>query len=154
MERIHRLRGLMAAEGLDAVVLTTPHNVLYATGYRSVLEKWQLHEPLCAAVVPLAEDKPVVLALPEANLALLMVQEEAGRPDRAGEIRVFDMINFCEVMRSEDPSAAASTIGKASAEFYGARVRGRCEPDVLASIAVTLGDHGLERGRIGSTICG
>lgn len=149
MERIHRLRGLMAAEGLDAVVLTTPHNVLYATGYRSVLEKWQLHEPLCAAVVPLAEDKPVVLALPEANLALLMVQEEAGRPDRAGEIRVFDMINFCEVMRSEDPAAAASTIGKASAELYGARVRGRCEPDVLASIAVTLGDHGLERGRIG-----
>jgi Xaa-Pro dipeptidase len=149
MQRIDRLRRLMAEQDLDAVVLTTPHNVLYTTGYTSVLEKWQLHEPLAAAVVPIDPDKPVVLAIPEANLALLMVQEEAGKPDRAGEIRVFDMINFCEVMRSEDPAAAASSIGQEAAKLYGERVRGACEPDILASIKATLEAHGLDAGRIG-----
>lgn len=149
MGRVQRLRRLMADEALDAVVLTTPHNVLYAAGYRSVLEKWQLHEPLAAAIVPVDQDKPVVLAIPEANLALLMVQEEAGKPDRAGEIRVFDMINFCEVMRSEDPAAAASTIGQESVKLYGERVRGRCEPDILSSIRAALTDHGLDAVRVG-----
>lgn len=149
MERVARLRRLMADEGMDAVVLTTPHNVLYATGYRSVLERWQLHEPLSAAVVPADPGKPVILSLPEANLALLMVQDEAGHPDRANEIRVFDMINFCEVMRSEDPAAAASTIGRESMALYGERVRGKCEPDVLASARAALGDHGLADARIG-----
>ncbi|WP_409332373.1 M24 family metallopeptidase [Trujillonella humicola] len=149
MQRIARLRALMAEQGLDAVVLTTPHNVLYAAGYTSILEKWQLQEPLSAAIVPVDPDKPVVLAIPEANLALLMLQEEAGRPDRAGEVRVFDMINFCEVMRSEDPAAAASTIGKESVRLYGERVRGACEPDILSSIRATLTDHGLTGGRIG-----
>lgn len=149
MQRIERLRGLMATDGMDAVVLTTPHNVLYSTGYTSVLEKWQLHEPLAAAVVPLDPAKPVILFLPEANLALLMVQEEAGEPDRAGEIRVFDMINFCEVMRSDDPAAAASLIGKESAKVYGDRVRGDCEPDIIASIQAALVDHQLDSGTIG-----
>ena len=43
MQRIDRLRGLMEQAGLDAVVLTHPHDVLYATGYESVLERWGLH---------------------------------------------------------------------------------------------------------------
>src|SRR6476661_8953095 len=36
MERIARLRTLMANENLDAVVLTHPHDVSYTSGYESV----------------------------------------------------------------------------------------------------------------------
>ncbi|WP_343965198.1 aminopeptidase P family N-terminal domain-containing protein, partial [Streptosporangium amethystogenes] len=35
-ERVARLRGALAEAPFDAVVLTTPESVLYATGYRSV----------------------------------------------------------------------------------------------------------------------
>jgi Xaa-Pro aminopeptidase len=44
MQRIARLRDLMRAEGLDGVVLTHPHDVLYPTGYRSVPETQGTYE--------------------------------------------------------------------------------------------------------------
>jgi Xaa-Pro dipeptidase len=149
MQRIARLRNLMRAEGLDGVVLTHPHDVLYTTGYRSVLERWGQQEPLAAVVVPCSDDGPVILCLPEANVGLLAVLEELGRPDRAQELRVFDMLVFCEVSRAADPYAKASSLGAEFVRHYGERVRGNCEPDVIASIAAALHDHGLAGKRLG-----
>jgi Xaa-Pro dipeptidase len=149
MQRIARLRGLLANEGLDAMVLTHPHDVMYATGYESVLERWTQQEPLSAAIVPASEDEPTMLCLPEANIGLLAVLEEMGRPDRAQELRVFDLLVFCEVSRAEDPYAKASSLGEAFVRHYGERVRGGCEANVIDSIAAGLRDHGLTRGRIG-----
>ena len=111
MQRIARLRGLISEEGLDAMVLTHPHDVLYTTGYESVLERWTQQEPLAASIVPAGEDAPVILCLPEANVGLLPVLEELGRPDRAQELRVFDLLVFCEVSRAADPYAKPSSLG-------------------------------------------
>jgi Xaa-Pro dipeptidase len=149
MQRIARLRGLMSEEGLDAMVLTHPHDVLYTTGYESVLERWTQQEPLAASIVPASEDAPVILCLPEANVGLLPVLEELGRPDRAQELRVFDLLVFCEVSRAADPYAKPSSLGDEFVRHYGDRVRGVCEPDVIASIAAALRDHGLARGKLG-----
>lgn len=144
-----RLRSCMQEAGFDALVLSYPHDVLYATGYRSVLERWGQHEPMAAVVVAADPDVPVVLCLPEANVGLLAVLADQGRPDRAGELRVFELLNFCEVVRSPDPFAAPSAIGEAAMRIYGERVAGRCEPDVIASVAAALRDHGLASARIG-----
>ncbi|MCZ8132384.1 MAG: M24 family metallopeptidase [Steroidobacteraceae bacterium] len=147
--RIDRIRAGLAQAGLDAVVLTNQYDVLYATGYASVLERWNLQEPLAAAIVAADPRIPVVLAIPEANVALLAVMKASGRPDRAGEIRVFELLTFCEMARQPDPWARQSSIAEASIALYGERVRGRSEPDVVASLATTLVEHGLPGAKLG-----
>ena len=145
--RIERIRAGMSAEGLDAVVLTNPHDVLYATGYSSTFEGWALQEPVSAAVV--TADGRVVLCLPEALIALLPVMQEQGDPDRADELRVFELLNFCELSREVDPDAGTSAIADAALAMYGERVKGSSEPHAIAALAATLRDHGLVDARIG-----
>lgn len=147
--RIERIRAGLSAAGLDAVVLTNQYDVYYATGYTSVLERWNLQEPLAAAVVARDPSIPVVLAIPEANFALLSVMRESGIPDRAGEIRVFELLTFCEMARQQDPWARRSAIAEAATQQYVARVRGRSEPDVVQCLAATLAAHGLSAATIG-----
>jgi Xaa-Pro dipeptidase len=149
MQPVDRLRGLMAEANLEVMVLTHPNDVLYTTGYESVLERWQLQEPLAASIVPADPRVPVILCIPEALVGLLAVLASQGRPDRAQELRVFDLLTFCEVMRRPDPYASASSIGDEAVKIYGERVRGGCEPDIIESIASALADHKLGRSRAG-----
>ena len=143
MERIRRIREAAAAQGFDAIVCSEPANVVYSTGYRSVLEQWGLSEPVAASVIPTDAQKPVMLVIPEALVPL-----DALSPTRAQEIRTFDLTNFCEVMRVKDATQPASSIGEEAMRIFGEKVRGRCEPDIIASLASTLKDHGLASGSI------
>src|SRR5690242_16520378 len=143
MERIRRIREAAAARGFDAIVCSEPANVVYSTGYRSVLEQWGLSEPVAASVIPTDSQRPVMLVIPEALVAL-----DALSPTRAQEIRTFDLTNFCEVMGVKDPTQPASSIGQEAMRIFGDKVRGRCEPDIIASIASALKDHGLAGGDI------
>jgi Xaa-Pro dipeptidase len=147
--RIERIRAGMAANGLDAVVLTNQYDVLYASGYTTVLERWNLQEPLAAVVVARDVGIPVVLAIPEANIGILAVMEEAGKADRAQEIRVFELLTFCEMARQPDPWARPSAIVEVAMKMYGERVRGRSEPDIIACVAEALMAHGLAGAKIG-----
>jgi Xaa-Pro dipeptidase len=144
MQRVERIREQAEKIGVDAIVCSEPADVVYSTGYRSVLEQWGLTEPVAASVIFKDPAKPVVLVIPEALVAL-----DALFPTRAGEIRVFDLTNFCEVMRTEDLSQPASAIGQESVRIYGEKVRGRCEPEIVSAIAACLSDHGLQKTRIG-----
>jgi Xaa-Pro aminopeptidase len=145
--RIARIQGELQRERLDAAVLTNPHDVLYATGYASIMERWGLQEPIAAAIV--VAGGPTILCLPEANIALLPVIAERGRPDRADELRVFDLLNFCEMARVLDPNARSTPLREASLAMYASRVKGRCETDLLSCIAATLREHRLTSARIG-----
>jgi len=145
--RIARIQDQLRREQLDAFVLTNPHDVLYATGYASIMERWSLQEPISAAIV--VQGGPTILCLPEANIALLTVLAERGNPDRAQELRVFDLLNFCEMARVLDPNARSSPLRTDATEMYAHRVKGRCEPELMSSIAVTLREHGLASARIG-----
>ena len=147
--RLGRMREGMAKAGLEAVVLTNQYDVFYATGYTSLLERWNLQEPVAAAIVPLDPKLPVILAIPEANIALLAVMRESGKPDRATEIRVFELLTFCEMARQADPWARRSAIAEAAMQLYAERVRGRSEPDIIASLSATLTEHGLHKAAIG-----
>lgn len=148
-QRIAQIRAGMERAGLDAVVLTNQYDVLYATGYTSVLERWNLQEPLAAAIVARDPRVPVILAIPEANIAMLPVLAESGRPDRAGEIRVFELLTFCDMARQVDPWARKNALVDAAMDMYGRRVRGRSEPDLMSCLAQTLLEHGLAAARIG-----
>jgi Xaa-Pro dipeptidase len=144
MERVDRIREQAAKANLNAIVCTEPADVVYSTGYRSVLEQWGLTEPVAGSVIFRDPAKPLILVIPEALVALDVLQ-----PTRASEIRVFDLTNFCEVMRTDDPTQPASAIGQEAVRIYGQKVRGRCEPEIVSAIAAGLSDHGLQKARIG-----
>lgn len=146
--RHERVRAELQSRGIDAIVLTDPADVLYATGYESVLERWNLQERVAAAIVPADPSRPVMLCIPEANIALLAVMAAQGRPDRAQEIYPFDLLTFCEVSRALDPHARTSHLGEAAMQILKERVRGKCQPEILASIAEALRAHGLLGGRL------
>jgi len=148
-ETIARLRMMMAREGIDAVILSHPHDVRYATGYHSVLERWTQQEPLCGAVVPCDPDKPVTLLIPEASIGVIAVANEQESQIFCDEIRAFDMLNFCQVARAEDPGARSSSLARAAGAIAGEKIRGTCQPDMLSALSAALKANGLDRGRIG-----
>ena len=146
--RIDRIRAQARALGVDAVVLTNPYDVLYASGYNSILERWWLQEPVSGVVVPTDPARPVMLVIPEANVALLAVMAERGTPDRAEEIRPFELLNFCEVGRAEDPHYRPGAIAEAALGIFRERVRGASQPDLIEALRLALRDHGLAAGSI------
>lgn len=145
---VERIRKLMVTEGWDAVVLSHPHDVRYATGYHSILERWTQMEPLAAAIVFADPSQPTVLAIPEANLAVIAVLNRENADCACDEIRTFDMLNFCEVGRYIDPDRQPGQLGEDVASI-ALLVHGDCQPDVASAIAAALADHGMTGARIG-----
>ena len=145
--RVARLRAQLAAEGLSAVVLSHPHDVRYATGYHSVLERWTQMEPFAAAILFADPAKPSILVIPEANLGIVAVLNRHAPTCTFDEIRTFDMLNFCEVSRYVDPDRASSRLADDAMAIAGA-IRGTCQPDIAAAVTAAMVDHGL----VGCTI--
>ncbi len=146
--RVARLRAMLAAEGLDAVVLSHPHDVRYATGYHSVLERWTQMEPFAAAIVFADPAKPAILVIPEANLGIVAVLNRDGPECTFDEIRTFDMLNFCEVSRYVDPDRPGSRLADDAMAIAGA-IRGTCQSDIAAAVTAAIVDHGLTGRTIG-----
>ncbi len=146
--RIARIRAQLERENWDAIVLTNTHDVVYATGYSSIMEYWTLQEPICAAIVARDPSIPVVLVLPEANIALLAVSARSGQPDRAEELRLTELLTFCEMARAHDPDARPSALGQAAMEIFGSRVRGKTRPNLVEGVTDALADHGLGSAKV------
>lgn len=138
---------MLASDGADAVVLTHPHDVRYATGYHSVLERWTQMEAFAGAIVFAEAAKPVILVIPEANVGLVAVLRKSGEACDFDEIRTFDMLNFCEVSRYVDPDRGASQLADDAIAIAG-EIRGPCQSDIAAAIDSALSDHGLSGGTI------
>jgi Xaa-Pro dipeptidase len=144
--RVARLRAKMAEAGVDAVVLTHPHDVRYATGYHSILERWTQMEPFAGAIIFADAQKPSILAIPEANLGVVAALNREKENCTFDEIRTFDMLNFCEVSRYVDPDRKAGQLAKDALVIAGS-IAGECEPDIVAAVAAALSDHGM-RGKL------
>ncbi len=136
--QMERLRSTLAGTGVDVSVLTDVHNVLYASEYRSTMERWGLVEPVSAVVVPSDPSLPTTLVVPEAMLAGLAVLQDQGRPILTDEVRVFELTNFCEVGRALDPDAGPSAIGEAAMAINDAKRRGGSRDNILLAIADAL----------------
>jgi Xaa-Pro aminopeptidase len=142
-----RIRAGLRRAGLAAAVLTHPHDVRYATGFHSILERWGQMEPMAGAIVFADDAKPMVLAIPEASLGILAILEKQGAPCAFEEIRTFDLLNFCEVTRYADPDRAPSRLAE-HAIALGAAIRGDCQSDIVAALAAALGEHGSANARV------
>lgn len=146
--RAERLRRMMGEEGYDAVVLSHPHDVRYAVGYHSILERWGQMEAMAAAIVYADPAKPLTLVIPEANLGLVAVLNQDGPACTFAEIRTFEMLNFCEVSRYLDPDRDAGQLGEDAMAMAGL-IKGSCQPDIAAAVASALADNGMAGKRIG-----
>lgn len=146
--RADRLRAMLATEELEAVVLSHPHDVRYATGYHSILERWGQMEPMAAAIVYADPRKPLTLVIPEANLGLVAVLNARSDACTFGEVRTFDMLNFCEVSRYIDPDYHGGQLAEDAAGIACA-VAGDCQPDIAAAVAAALADHGMTGRTVG-----
>jgi len=105
-EKIKRIRTQLTVAGAAGAVLSTQDNVFYATGFSSVMDGWQLAEPIAAVFVPADTASPVVLILPEASVISPIVSERGGHPVYYDRLATFDMLNFCETARAEDAHLA------------------------------------------------
>ena len=146
--RADRIRAMMVREGLDAIVLSHPHDVRYATGYHSILERWGQMEAMAAAIVYADAEKPLTLVIPEANLGLVAVLNREEEACSFGEIRTFDMLNFCQVSRFIDPDRPVTRLAQDATAMASAIV-GSCQPDIAAAVAAALVDHGMAGRHIG-----
>ena len=89
-----------------------------------------------------------MLVLPEANIALLAVSARSGQPDRAEELRLTELLTFCEMARAHDPDARPSALGQAAMEIFGSRVRGKTRPNLVEGVTDALADHGLASAKV------
>ncbi len=129
-------------------MLTNPYDVLYASGYNSMLERKWLQEPVSGVIVPADPAKPVILVIPEALITLLATMADQGTPDRADEIRPFELLNFFEVGRAADPHYRPEAIAEAAMKIHGERVTAESQPDLIAALRLALRDYGLDRGTV------
>ena len=140
-EKIKRIRTQLTVAGAAGAVLSTQDNVFYATGFSSVMDGWQLAEPIAAVFVPADTASPVVLILPEASVISPIVSERGGHPVYYDRLATFDMLNFCETARAEDAHLALPEDLLAELGEVMERVEGDCRPDIIQTIAASLSRH-------------
>jgi Xaa-Pro dipeptidase len=131
--KIARLRQRLAAAGAAGLVLSTPENVSYSTGFESVMDGWRQPEPIAAVFIPTDASLPVSLFLPEASLIGLVVAARQGTPVSYGRLRTFDFLNFCAMARSHDAHLSLpADLAIELAEIFR-RVDGPCATDVIGA---------------------
>lgn len=142
-KKIERLRFRLAESDVAGIVLTSPDNVAYLTGYESVMDGWRLPEPISAVFLPTSPDLPMTLFLPEASLIGLVVAAREGHPIAFDRLRTFDLLNFCVTARSADAHLELAPDLLAELEQLTGLVDGECAPTIVASIVDGLQNLGL-----------
>ena len=140
---IQRLRSRLVDAGASGIVLSASDNVAYLSGYESVMDGWQLPEPISAVFLPTSPDLPMTLFLPEASLIGLVVAQREGHPVAFDRLRTFDLLNFCVTARSADAHLELAPDLLRELERLGNLVDGDCAPTVVASVSACLQDLGL-----------
>lgn len=143
LDKIAQLRGHLAATGAVGAMLTTTDNILYTTGFSSVMDGWHLIEPIAAVYVPTAADEAVTLFMPEASLVSIITSERGGYPVFYQRIRTYDMLNFCETARAQDAHLALPEELTDALSGIIEKVEGACGHDIMISMESFLTDHNL-----------
>jgi Xaa-Pro aminopeptidase len=143
LELKNRLRARLSESGVAGIVLSSSDNVAYLTGYESVMDGWQLPEPISAVFLPTSPDLPMTLFLPEASLIGLVVAAREGHPIAFDRLRTFDLLNFCVTARSADAHLELAPDLLAELEQLTALVEGECAPTSVASVADCLQHLGM-----------
>ena len=142
--KINALRQQLRNTDAAGIVLSTGDNIAYASGFASVMDGWNLIEPIAAVFIPTDSALPVTLFLPEASLISLIVAEREGQPLVYERLRTYDMLNFCETARAQDAHLALPDDLVSELTEVAAHVDGACQPNLLEAIGVCLTDWGLQ----------
>lgn len=145
---IEAMRAQLRAHDAAAIVLTKTDNVDYACGFTSVMDGWNLIEPIAGVFIPASSKLPVTLFLPEASLISLVVAQRSGCGIVYERLRTYDMLNFCETARSQDAHLSLPEDLVQELATISEDVEGNCAPTILESIAECLQDHVLENTKV------
>lgn len=138
-----RLSARLVESGAAGIIVTTPDNIAYLTGFESVMDGWRLPEPIAAVFLPAAPQLPMTLCLPEASLISLIVAAREGQPIRFDRLRTFEFLNFCTTARSVDLDSQLPRETECELTRLSGLVDGRCANDVIAALVDCLEQQGL-----------
>jgi Xaa-Pro aminopeptidase len=138
-----RLLAAMSARGLDGIVVSTPLNVFYLSGFNGIAHKADEPRPYALALSRAAPDHPI-LVLADYYLATFLSQ-----PSWVRDIRPFRAV-MMPLDRSPQRHDIDRFIPRAAREVDWVRnARNRYAFDMNSALHNALTELGLERGRIG-----
>jgi Xaa-Pro aminopeptidase len=140
---LDRLLAAMTARGLDGIVLSTPLNVFYLSGFNGIAHKADEPRPYALALSRHSPDHPV-LVLADYYLATFLSQ-----PSWVRDIRPFRavMMPLDRPPRREDIDRFIP--GEAKQLEWVRAARSRYAFDMTAALRNALAELGLDRGRLG-----
>ena len=140
---LERLLAAMQARGLDGLVLTTPLNVFYLSGFNGIAHKADEPRPYAVVLSRHAPEHPV-LVLADYYLATFLTQ-----PSWVRDIRPFRavMMPLDREPRREDIDRFIPNHAPDAAWLRDARRH--YAYDMTSALQAALAELGLERGRIG-----
>jgi len=140
---LERLLAGMAARGLDGVVLSTPLNVFYLSGFNGIAHKADEPRPYALALSRHAPDHPI-LVLADYYLATFLVQ-----PSWVRDIRPFRAV-MMPLDRAPQREDIDRFIPSGTNEISWLRAaRNHYAFDMSSALRGALAELGLERGRVG-----
>jgi Xaa-Pro aminopeptidase len=140
---LERLLAAMTAQKLDGIVVSTPLNVFYLSGFNGIAHKADEPRPYAVLLSRQAPDHPI-LVLADYYLATILSQ-----PTWVRDIRPFRavMMPIDREARREDLERFIPQQAKQLEWVRGARERYAF--DMKSALTGALGELGLERGRVG-----
>ena len=140
---LDRLLASMKARGLDGIVLSTPLNVFYLSGFNGIAHKADEPRPYAVLLSRHAPEHPI-LVLADYYLGTLLVQ-----PSWVRDIRPFRAV-MMPLDRAPQRHDIDGFIPREARELEWMRnARSRYAYDMHTALRGALADLGLERGRIG-----
>lgn len=138
-----RLLAAMTAHKLDGIVVSTPLNVFYLSGFNGIAHKADEPRPYAVLLSRHAPDHPI-LVLADYYLATILSQ-----PTWVRDIRPFRAV-MMPIDRAAQPEDIERFIPRQAQQLAWVRgARERYAFDMKSALAGALAELGLERGRVG-----
>jgi Xaa-Pro dipeptidase len=142
---VERARHLMAARKLDALLLCTPENFFYGTGYASMIFELYRRAPIAMALLPAGKDVDPAVIVPDLDAD--GVRKASGMKDVQGYPLWAE--RYTLEADGNDAGALASLMGRGPAE-EGSELPEQYDRTAMCGLlAAILKDRGLDRARIG-----
>src|SRR5687767_5500217 len=140
---LERLLAAMTAQKLDGIVVSTPLNVFYLSGFNGIAHKADEPRPYALLFSRHAPDHPI-LVLADYYLATFLIQ-----PSWVRDLRPFRAV-MMPLDRSPQREDIDRFIPREAREIHWIRAaRSRYAFDMRSALRDALAELGLERGRIG-----
>jgi Xaa-Pro dipeptidase len=139
---LERLLAAMAARGLDGIVVSTPLNVFYLSGFNGIAHKADEPRP-CALVLSRHAPEHPILVTADYYLATFLAQ-----PSWVRDIRPFRAV-MMPIDRAPQREDIERFIPQAARQLEWVRAaRGHYTFDMASALRGALADLGLERGKV------